>query len=154
MIAKFIKNKYNKSYKEDDVVILCVIFFFAVIGGLILLFLELPTQIPLWAILIFGIVMVEIIYWLTPIEKVKKKSKKKESTFKKALKLKVSCILDVLCLIGLTQLLYSGIIRIDLEEILDILIALGIVILILLGIVILVGIGWLWIKLNERKFKK
>ena len=155
MIFEFIKNKYNKSYYEDNCVLVFCLFFIGVIFGLVLLFYELPTQIPLWTILVGGFVMVEIIYWLTPIKNDKKKSKKKEDTFKKALKLKLSCILDVLCFIGLTQLLYSGIKRIDLEEILDALIEIAKLFgIIFLGMVVVIGIGWLWIKLNERKFKK
>ena len=152
MITKIMKKFWDKN--EDGCIMFSAFFIFGIILGLFLLFFDLPTQIPLWTILVGGFVLVEIIYWLTPIEKVKKKSRKKNDTFKKALKLKVSCILDVLCFIGLTQLLYSGIKRIDLEEILDILIVIGLTIVCIIGLAAVLGIFYLWIKLNERKFKK
>ena len=152
MITKIMKKFWDRN--EDGCTWFFTIFFFGVVFGLYFLFIELPPQIPWWTILIGGIGLVEIIYWLTPTGKVKKK----ENTFKKALKLKLSCIFDVLCFIGLTQLIYSGVKRINLEEIIEFLKSLGWILLVLLGVAagifILVGIGYLWIKLNERKFKK
>ncbi len=126
--------------------LLCALFPFAVL----FLIESYPSFIPIWFTIIFGLLLTEIIFWLTPTEKIKKK----ESKFRKTLLLKLGCLFDVLVIFSFANGIYLIIKNITKEMLFTILKWIGYIGtgVIILGIIS--GLLYLWIKLNERKFKK
>lgn len=134
---------------------------FILTSGIIIILMNLTEALPfidgMWSILglIFIIfILVEILFWLSPSEKVKKKN-----LIKHTLKRKAEALFEVLFGLLLIAQAYIIIREVDFikyfPEILKwivIIIASAIALVLMIGLI--VGIGCLWIKLNSLKYKK
>lgn len=117
-----------------------------------------PSFIPVWFLIIVVLLSTELLFWLTPT----KKTKKKQNTFGKTILLKLECLLEACIFLNILNLIRLLISKITLEVLKAIwnwiihtgLLWAGYIVggIIALGIVIF--ILYLWVKLNERKFKK
>lgn len=120
-----------------------------------------PQFIPLWLLLIITFILTEIFFWLTPLEKSKTKKKPKK-TYGKTILLKLECLFEVFILLNILNIFRLLISRITPEIFKAIwnwiihtgLLWAGYIVGGALAICGIIYILHLWIKLNERKFKK
>jgi MFS family permease len=133
---------------------------FGLVWGLVVILINFVEALPFIngflpvLFLILGIIfLVELFFWLD-----KSKPSKSESKFKFTLKRKLEALGETLLVLsGIAQiyiLIREGIKYVTIELLAEILKWIGYIGAGILGLGIIIGIGYLWIKLNERKYKR
>lgn len=117
-----------------------------------------PTFIPIWFLVIVGLLLTELNFWLTPTKKLNKKQQKKK--FGKTILLKLECLFEVFILLNILNIIRILINKLTLEILKAIwkwinvgLVWLGYAVGGAALVAIVLGILYLWVKLNEGKFE-
>ncbi len=152
MIITYLWKKWEVSEEDSVAFFVCLLMLFML--AFVLLLSGYPNSFPVWITIVAGLILMELLFWSSPTDKLNKKEQKR--TFGKTILLKLDCLFTVIIFLGLLGAIRLIIKHID--EVIKFILALLKLAEYMVGGAIVFGVIFLvlyfWIKLNERKFKK
>lgn len=159
MLLTYLWKKVKLGNDEEGKVGCCLVWGMLSFILLVLFISNYPKFIPIWVTIVVGLILMETLFWISPIDNKKlsaKKPNKKQQKriFNKTILLKLDCLYVVF--LSFTAIIHIIVIipQLTIELFLKVLKFVGYFGGSIVALGIITYILYLWIKLNERKFKQ